>query len=106
MTVRVHAGLCRTRSETHIVGFPTQSLISFQTGKMKNVLALCLAIYFVATLTEASRHPSSAPRSFKAFLEAKIRRISDEVVDLKQEVEDCCNKAGSLRFSLPERAYI
>ena len=67
---------------------------------MKHVLALFLAISFVAAVVEASRHPSSAPRSFKAFLEAKIRRIYDEVVDLKQEVEDCCNKAGSLRFSL------
>ena len=71
-------------------------LTFFQTGRKKQVLALCLAISSVATVTEASRHPSSAPRSFKAFLEAKIRRICDEVVDLKQEVEDCCNKAGSL----------
>ena len=74
------------------------TLYSFQTDKMKHVLALCLAISFIAAMAEASRHPSSAPRSFKAFLEAKIRRIYDGVVDLKQEVEECCNKAGSVRF--------
>ena len=35
---------------------------------------------------------SSSPRNFLSFVREKIRRVCSEVTELKQTVEECCNK--------------
>ena len=62
---------------------------------MKILLIMCFAVSIMSVVAGTRYRPmSSARRSFLSYIGEKVRNVSEEITELKQQVHDCCSQEG------------